>query len=48
MEYIPKLYELYKNDKDLAQVVEEISVGEGPYNVGNLTLELANWIVSEN
>lgn len=48
MEYIPKLYELYKNDKDLAQVVEEISVGEGPYNAGNLTLELANWIVSEN
>lgn len=48
MEYIPKLYELYKNDKDLAQVVEEISVGAGPYNAGNLTLELANWIVSEN
>lgn len=48
MEYIPELYELYKKDKDLAQVVEEISVGEGPYNAGNLTRALANWIVSEN
>ena len=41
------LGDVYKR-QDLAQVVEEISVGEGPYNAGNLTLELANWIVSEN
>ena len=49
MEYIPEVYEKYKNDKDLSDVIEDMSLGkDGPYNANTLTVEIASWITLEN